>query len=120
MILENMKMLFIACSFSAHFKVCVLNEIHRHHSEGGDRTNEIPTFSRGPSGLRDLMSFHVSPKSCRPRVQLWLPVPPYPRWQSDQSEFFGFSMPGIFWKVTIQAFALLGFFHTSCCTLYRF
>ena len=42
-------------------------------------------------------------------MQLWLPVPPYPRWQSDQSEFFSFSMPGIFWKVTSQAFAV-GFF----------
>ena len=50
--------------------------------------NEIPTFFAGPSGLRDPMSFHVSPKSCRPRVQLWLPVPPHQATQCDQNGFF--------------------------------
>ena len=60
----------------------------RFQREGGDRPDEIPTFSRGLSGLRDLMSFHVSPKSCRPRVQLWLPVPPHQASQWDQNGLF--------------------------------
>ena len=46
-------------------------------------------------------------QSCRPRVQLLLPVPPYPGGQSDQIVLFLSSILGIFWYFFAQYFFIV-------------